>query len=69
MSNLGEILKKETGFDLEDANIKARGLINRGREAVDRFRLELVPEFVEWNKWDKWKVFIFNFFSSVCIVY
>ncbi|ONK74835.1 uncharacterized protein A4U43_C03F10620 [Asparagus officinalis] len=53
--NLGEILKKETGFDLEGANIKARGLINRGREAVDRFRLELVPEFVEWNKWDKWK--------------
>lgn len=55
MSNFGEILKKETGIDLESANAKARGLVSRGREAADRLRLEVVPEFVRWNKWDNWK--------------
>ena len=58
VSNFGEILKKETGFDVEGASIKAKGLVSKGREAVDRFRLELVPEFVQWNKWDNWKVFL-----------
>lgn len=61
MSNFREILKKETGIDLEIANAKARGLVSRGREAADRFRLEMVPDFVQWNKWDNWKVFIYSF--------
>lgn len=50
-----EILKEETGIDLESASAKARGLVGNGREIADRVRLETVPAFVEWNKWDNWK--------------
>lgn len=51
----GEILKEETGIDLESASIKARGLVGSGREMADRIRSETVPVFVEWHKWDNWK--------------
>lgn len=51
----GEILKEETGIDLESASIKARGLVGSGREIADRIRSETVPAFLEWNKWDNWK--------------
>lgn len=38
---LRESVKKETGFDLEEANVK-----------VDKS----MQEFVNWNRWERWKV-------------
>lgn len=72
LASFGEYLKKETGLDLEQANVKAgelldvaRGAAEKGRAVVDRFRLELVPVFIEWNKWEYWKVpFFFSKFVS-----
>ena len=56
-SKLGESVKKETGFDLEDANVKVGEFVGRAKEGVskgrgelERFRTELVPEFVSWNR-------------------
>ncbi|XP_075645953.1 ATP-dependent zinc metalloprotease FTSH 12, chloroplastic [Castanea sativa] len=61
-SKLGESVKKETGFDLEDANVKVGEFVGRAKEGVskgqgelERFRTELVPEFVSWNRWERWK--------------
>ncbi|KAF5188002.1 Atp-dependent zinc metalloprotease ftsh 12 protein [Thalictrum thalictroides] len=57
--NFGEFVKKETGFDLGEVNIKVVGRVKDTRKkaevAFDRFRLELVPAFIEWNAWDQWK--------------
>lgn len=61
-SNFGETLKKETGIDLGSAIVKARELVSKGKEAVDRFRSEVMPEFVEFNKWNNWKVLFFLYF-------
>ncbi|RVW25627.1 ATP-dependent zinc metalloprotease FTSH 12, chloroplastic [Vitis vinifera] len=58
----GGLVKRETGFDLEDANSKVnefvgpvRGAMKRGEDGLDRFRTELLPEFVNWNRWERWK--------------
>ena len=58
-------MKKETGFDLEDANVKVGEFVGRAKEGVskgrgelERFRTELVPEFVSWNRWERWKVIL-----------
>ncbi|KAL6313566.1 hypothetical protein AAG906_006931 [Vitis piasezkii] len=59
------LVKRETGFDLEDANSKVnesvgrvRGAVKRGEDGLDRFRTELLPEFVNWNRWERWKVLL-----------
>ncbi|PON74433.1 AAA-type ATPase [Parasponia andersonii] len=61
-SNLGESVKKETGFDLDNANVKVNEFAGRVREGVkiggnelERFRTDILPEFVDWNKWRHWK--------------
>lgn len=61
----GGLVKRETGFDLEDANSKVnefvgpvRGAMKRGEDGLDRFRTELLPEFVNWNRWERWKVLL-----------
>ncbi|KAK9274699.1 hypothetical protein L1049_021950 [Liquidambar formosana] len=61
-SKFGESVKKETGFDLEDANVNVGEFVGRVRERVklgeaelERVRAELVPEFINWNKWERWK--------------
>ena len=61
----GGLVKRETGFDLEDANSKVnefvgpvRGAVKRGEDGLDRFRTELLPEFVNWNRWERWKVLL-----------
>ncbi|KAI5332579.1 PREDICTED: ATP-dependent [Prunus dulcis] len=61
-SNFGESVKKETGFDLKDANVKVgeyvgrvEGGLKKGRTELERFKTELVPEFVSWNRWERWK--------------
>ncbi|XP_058072088.1 ATP-dependent zinc metalloprotease FTSH 12, chloroplastic isoform X2 [Magnolia sinica] len=60
--NFGESLKKETGLDLEFVNVRISRLVNgirdaskKGEDVFNRFRLELGPEFVEWNRWERWK--------------
>jgi len=62
-SKLGESVKKEIGFDLEDANVKVGEFVGpvsegvrKGGPELERFRTELVPEFVSWNRWERWKV-------------
>ncbi|KAI8011682.1 hypothetical protein LOK49_LG06G00056 [Camellia lanceoleosa] len=62
LSKFGDSVKKETGFDLEDVNVRASGLVDRiqevaknGETEFNRFWSELVPEFINWNKWDRWK--------------
>ncbi|KAL5543723.1 hypothetical protein UlMin_007507 [Ulmus minor] len=61
-SKFGEAVKKETGFDVEGANVKVTEFVERVREGVkkggdelERFRTDLVPEFVSWNQWRRWK--------------
>ncbi|GMH10683.1 hypothetical protein Nepgr_012524 [Nepenthes gracilis] len=62
MTKLGESVKKETGIDFEDADKRMVRLSLRVQDAAkkcefefNRFRFELVPEFINWNKWDYWK--------------
>lgn len=62
-SKFGESMKKDTGFGLEDANVKVGEFVGRVRERVEkggvdleRFRSDVVPEFVSWNRWQRWKV-------------
>lgn len=65
--NLGDSVKKETGLDMQGANpgmSEFAGLlrqsVHRGQSELERFRSELVPVFIDWNKWERWKVkFIF----------
>ncbi|KAK3217754.1 hypothetical protein Dsin_011724 [Dipteronia sinensis] len=61
-SKMGESVKKETGFDFDEANVKVTELVGRvkvelkkGESELTRFRTELVPAFVEWNRWELWK--------------
>ncbi|XP_024020237.1 ATP-dependent zinc metalloprotease FTSH 12, chloroplastic [Morus notabilis] len=61
-SNLGDSVKKETGFDLEEANARVTEFAGRVRDGVkvsgselDRFRTDVLAEFVDWNKWQHWK--------------
>ncbi|PKI65540.1 hypothetical protein CRG98_014040, partial [Punica granatum] len=52
----------ETGLDVDEANTKARELAGRVTERVmvdeaelTRFRTELLPAFLQWNRWERWK--------------
>lgn len=45
-------LKKETGFDLKDANVKLSGFVGRVQDSVSKTR----TEFLNWNEWQRWKV-------------
>ncbi|KAK8318035.1 hypothetical protein V6Z12_A13G148900 [Gossypium hirsutum] len=61
-SKFGESVKKETGFDLDEANVRVGELVGRvnqglrkGEGEFNRLRTELLPEFVSWNRWDRWK--------------
>ncbi|KAL2897228.1 ATP-dependent zinc metalloprotease FTSH 12 chloroplastic [Bienertia sinuspersici] len=59
LGKFGEVVRKETGIDFEDAQKRFTGefeVASRKFEAgFYRFRFELVPEFINWNKWDNWK--------------
>ncbi|KAL9352025.1 hypothetical protein Peur_054705 [Populus x canadensis] len=59
---LGESVKKETGFDVEGGSVKVgefveriKGDIKKGDAALTRFRTELLTDFVDWNRWERWK--------------
>ena len=74
-SNLGESLKKETGFDLDNANLKVNEFAGRVRDGLkiggnelERFRNDVWPEFVNWNKWQYWKVILIKLFVVVFLL-
>lgn len=59
----GEMVKKETGFSLENANGKVAQFVGQVRDGakksgaeLERFRTQGVPAFVSWNRWERWKV-------------
>ncbi|KAI3886935.1 hypothetical protein MKW92_040259 [Papaver armeniacum] len=58
-SSFGKSVKKETGFDFNEANNKVVLFVsdvkNKGGAAFHRFRFELVPGFVDWNRLEQWK--------------
>ncbi|XP_021299489.1 ATP-dependent zinc metalloprotease FTSH 12, chloroplastic [Herrania umbratica] len=61
-SKFGESVKKETGFNLDEANVRVNELVGRVKEGFrkgegefTRLWTELVPEFVSWNRWERWK--------------
>lgn len=79
LSNLREILKKETGFDVEGVGQQSTKVFNivqdvarKSGDALVRFRMEKVPSLVDWNKWENWKVFFLAFscqwHNSNCLV-
>ncbi|XP_073149013.1 ATP-dependent zinc metalloprotease FTSH 12, chloroplastic [Henckelia pumila] len=51
----GESVKKETGFSIEEAKVSAKEVIDRFQIQFGRVNSELLPQFVDWNKWDYWK--------------
>lgn len=63
--DFGAAVKKETGFDVDDANAKLRELAASVMEraklneaAAARLRSELLPAFLDWNRWERWKVML-----------
>ncbi|KAF6137574.1 hypothetical protein GIB67_031853 [Kingdonia uniflora] len=57
--NFGELVKRETGFDLNGVNVKVSGFVGdsrkKGEVAFQRLRSEVIPQFVEWNDLQHWK--------------
>ncbi|MED6144837.1 ATP-dependent zinc metalloprotease FTSH 12, chloroplastic [Stylosanthes scabra] len=58
----GEMVKKETGFDLGDGNAKVGEFVWRVKDEVEtsgdelgRSGTHLVSEFLDWNRWERWK--------------
>lgn len=56
-------MKKETGFDFDDAKNtvaefsgRAVDSAKKGQIQLQRFKSELFPEFLNWNKFESWKV-------------
>nr|POE95192.1 atp-dependent zinc metalloprotease ftsh 12, chloroplastic [Quercus suber] len=35
---------------------RAKEGVSKGQGELEQFRTELVPEFVSWNQWERWKV-------------
>lgn len=65
----GESVKKETGFDVDVVNSQVFGFFGRAKEVANEgqaefnsFRTRVLPQFIEWNKWDRWKVNFFIYF-------
>ncbi|CAA2960730.1 ATP-dependent zinc metalloprotease FTSH 12, chloroplastic [Olea europaea subsp. europaea] len=59
---LGESVKKEIGFDLDSTKVRVNELsgwmqdsIQKSRDELERVNSELVPQFINWNKWERWK--------------
>ncbi|XP_061348772.1 ATP-dependent zinc metalloprotease FTSH 12, chloroplastic [Gastrolobium bilobum] len=58
----GEMVKKETGLDLEDGSVKVgafvggvRDGVKTSRDELGRFGTHWVSQFVDWNSWERWK--------------
>lgn len=57
--NVGEPVKKETGFNLkvpvDEFQGRARDSARKAQEKLERVNSELLPQFISWNKWESWK--------------
>ncbi|KAJ3698854.1 hypothetical protein LUZ61_002559 [Rhynchospora tenuis] len=51
VSNFTESLREDTGLDLN----KASEVAARAKAALERFWVQVLPEFIEWNRWERWK--------------
>ncbi|XP_073303166.1 ATP-dependent zinc metalloprotease FTSH 12, chloroplastic [Primulina huaijiensis] len=51
----GESVKKETGFSIEDAKVRVNEMTDRFQVQFERVNSEVLPQFIDWNKWDYWK--------------
>lgn len=56
-------MKKETGFDVEDVKVRvdefssrAKEEFGRAKEEFERIKSENLPQFMDWNKLELWKV-------------
>ncbi|KAJ9164490.1 hypothetical protein P3X46_024062 [Hevea brasiliensis] len=59
---LRESVNRETGFNMDWVNVKmgeflelAKDRAKKGEAELNRFRTELLPEFGNWNRWERWK--------------
>ncbi|CAH2067907.1 unnamed protein product [Thlaspi arvense] len=59
---IGESVKKETGFDSEEAGASVdeyvgrfKDTVHKGQHQLNRFKTETMPSFIDWNKWEHWK--------------
>ncbi|RAL41099.1 hypothetical protein DM860_008797 [Cuscuta australis] len=52
---LGDSVKKETGFEFEGTKAGVFEFTNGARARLDRVKSELLPEFIEWHRWELWK--------------
>ncbi|ESQ27162.1 hypothetical protein EUTSA_v100180710mg, partial [Eutrema salsugineum] len=59
---IGESVKKEIGFDSEEAGARVdeyvgrvKNSVQKGQHQLDRLKNETVPSFIDWNKWEHWK--------------
>jgi len=50
------MVKKETGLDFENSSKKV-GEVMSGDE-LRRFGAQWVSQFVDWNRWERWKVML-----------
>ncbi|KAH6787857.1 FTSH protease 12 [Perilla frutescens var. hirtella] len=57
--NLGESVKKETGFNfnvrIDEFSGRARNSARNVQKKLERVNSELLPQFFSWNKWESWK--------------
>lgn len=67
---IGESVKKEIGFDSEEASARVdeyvgrvKDSVQKGQHELTRFKNETVPSFIDWNKWKHWKVSCFSFLT------
>lgn len=67
---IGESVKKEIGFDSEEASARVdeyvgrvKDSVQKGQHELTRFKTETVPSFIDWNKWEHWKVSCFSFLT------
>lgn len=54
LDKFGDSLKKETGFDLQDANARISGFVGGTQDSV----LKYLTQFSAWNDWQRWKVIL-----------
>lgn len=52
----GESVKEETGFSIEDAKVSVKDMTDWFQVQLERVNSEVLPQFINWNKWDYWKV-------------
>ncbi|CAA0842133.1 ATP-dependent zinc metalloprotease FTSH 12-chloroplastic [Striga hermonthica] len=62
LENLGKSAERVTGINLEDIKARVDDISSNARESarqakdeLEQVNLEMMPQFVSWNKWERWK--------------